>query len=287
MKLGIVRFPGSNCDRDVERAVVDGLGAPAVYLWHKAHDLRSCDVVVLPGGFSYGDYLRAGAIARLSPIMREVAAFAGAGGPVLGICNGFQVLCEARLLPGALVRNRSLRFRCHGVRIRVERTDTPFTGLYDRGDVLEVPIAHGEGQYTADPETLERLAEEGRVVFRYVDEHGRPTPEANPNGSARNIAGVCNEARNVVGLMPHPERASLPFLGSTDGLDVFRSVGRWLETTGRTGPTAPGEPARTASGAAVTDPDVATDPNVATGPDVAASGAAAPSSGGPESSSGP
>ncbi len=224
MKVGIVRFPGSNCDRDVERAVVEGLGAEAVYLWHKSHDLRGADLVVLPGGFSYGDYLRAGAIARFSPIMREVIDHASSGGLTLGICNGFQVLCEAHLLPGALVRNRGLRFRCHDVRIRVETPDTPFTRRYRRGRVLRMPVAHGEGQFVAERATLDALEVEGRVIFRYCDVEGRVTEAANPNGSARGIAGICNERRNVLGLMPHPERASLPFLGSTDGLDLFRSA---------------------------------------------------------------
>lgn len=224
MRIGIVRFPGSNCDQDVQRAVVEGIDAEAAYLWHKSHDLEGADVVVLPGGFSYGDYLRAGAIARFSPIMREVIEFARSGGPVLGICNGFQVLCEAHMLPGALVRNRALRFRCHDVRVRIEQTDTPFTSAYQAGDVMFVPIAHGEGQFVADEETVDRLESDGRVVFRYVDENDAPTGAGNPNGSVRNIAGICNAERNVVGLMPHPERASLAYLGGTSGLGVFRSM---------------------------------------------------------------
>lgn len=224
MKVGVVRFPGSNSDLDVYRAVTEGLGVEAVYLWHRSRDLEGCDVVVLPGGFAYGDYLRAGAIARFSPIMQEVTRFAEAGGPVLGICNGFQVLCEAHLLPGALARNRGLRFRSHAVTVRVETADTPFTRAYARGQLLTVPVAHGEGRFVADAETLDRLEGEDRVVFRYVDAAGEATPAANPNGSERNVAGVCNDRRNVVGVMPHPERASLPFLGSTDGLGVFRSA---------------------------------------------------------------
>ncbi len=224
MNVGIVRFPGSNCDADVYRAVTEGLGERATYLWHKSHDLDGVDVVVLPGGFSYGDYLRAGAIARFSPIMREVIEFARGGGLTLGICNGFQVLCEARLLPGALVRNQGLRFRCHDTRLRVENANTPFTTAYRDGDVLRIPIAHGEGQFVADPDTLDALEAEGRVVFRYVDERGEATPEANPNGSARNIAGIIDPAGRVLGLMPHPERVSLPVLGKTDGLGVFRSL---------------------------------------------------------------
>jgi len=224
MKVGIVRFPGSNCDADVHRAITEGLGEEATYLWHKSHDLGGSDVVVLPGGFSYGDYLRGGAIARFSPIMREVIAFARDGGLTLGICNGFQVLCEARLLPGALVRNRSLRFRCLPVGLRVENAGTAFTNAYERGQRLEIPIAHGQGQYVADEETLDRLEAEERVVFRYVDAAGEATDGANPNGSARGIAGIINEAGNVLGLMPHPERHSLAVLGETDGLGVFVSL---------------------------------------------------------------
>ncbi|UCG74839.1 MAG: phosphoribosylformylglycinamidine synthase subunit PurQ [Gemmatimonadota bacterium] len=223
MKVGIVRFPGSNCDQDCYRAVREGVGTEAVFLWHKSHDLDGCDSIILPGGFSYGDHLRAGAIARFSPIMREVIAFARDGGPVLGICNGFQILCEAGLLPGALVRNDSLRFRSHPVRVRVERTDTPFTTTYREGDVLVMPIAHGEGQYVADRSVSERLEGEGRVIFRYVDSQGEATASANPNGSARNIAGICDAGRRVVGLMPHPERAASKLLG-TDGLGVFQAL---------------------------------------------------------------
>ncbi len=224
MKLGVVTFPGSNCDYDCYRAVREGLDAEAVYLWHKDHDLQGVDAVFLPGGFSYGDYLRAGAIAALSPIMREVRAFAEAGGPVAGICNGFQILCEAHLLPGALIRNRSLRFRSRPVHLRVENARTMFTSEYAEGDVLRVPIAHGEGCYTADEATLDELEAEGRVVFRYVDERGERRPEANPNGSARDVAGIVNAAGNVLGMMPHPERAVDPLLGSTDGLALFRSL---------------------------------------------------------------
>ncbi len=224
MKVGIVRFPGSNCDADVYRAVTEGLGESAVYLWHKSNDLDGADVVVLPGGFSYGDYLRAGAIARFSPIMREVIDFARGGGLTLGICNGFQVLCEAHLLPGALVRNRNLRFRCHDVGLRVENARTPFTTAYSEGDLLRIPIAHGEGQFVAEAATLDELEAEDRVVFRYVDRRGEATDAANPNGSARNIAGITNPEGNILGLMPHPERHSLAVLGNTDGLGVFRSL---------------------------------------------------------------
>ncbi len=224
MKLGVVTFPGSNCDYDCYKAIEEGLGAEAVYLWHKEHDLRGVDAVFLPGGFSYGDYLRAGAIASLSPIMREVAAFAEAGGPVAGICNGFQILCEAGLLPGALIRNRSLKFASRTVHLRVESADTLFTGAYEPGQVLRVPIAHGEGCYIAEPDVLARLEAEGRVVFRYVDAAGNPTPEANPNGSLNNVAGIVDERGNVLGMMPHPERAVSSLLGSEDGMGFFRSL---------------------------------------------------------------
>ncbi len=234
MRVGVVRFPGSNCDADVYRAVTEGLGEEATFLWHKSTDLEGVDVVVLPGGFSYGDYLRAGAIARFSPIMRSVIDFAHGGGLTLGICNGFQVLCEAHLLPGALIRNESLRFRCHPVTLRVEREATAFTNMYDRGARLRIPIAHGDGQFIADDRTLDRLEDDGQVVFRYVDAEGRATSEANPNGSARNIAGICNQTGNVLGMMPHPERHSLAALGVTDGLGVFESlresVGAGLKT---------------------------------------------------------
>ncbi len=222
MRIGIVVFPGTNCERDCRRAV-EAAGDEPVMLWHRDRDLAGAEAVVLPGGFSYGDYLRAGAIARFSPVMEEVAAFAADGGPVVGICNGFQVLCEAHLLPGALVRNEELRFRSHGCRLRVEAVDTPFTAAYREGQVLRMPLSHGEGQYFADRETVDRLEREERVVFRYVDAGGRATDEANPNGSVANIAGVCSEERNVVGVMPHPDRAFDELLGSTDGLGLFRS----------------------------------------------------------------
>ena len=224
MRFAIVRFPGSNCDADCERAVVEGIGHDAVCVWHKSTDLGAVDAVILPGGFSYGDHLRAGAIARFSPIMPAVIEFAGAGGPVVGICNGFQVLCEAHLLPGALIRNRGLRFRHVEVTLRVERTDTVLTAACTPGRRLRLPIAHGEGQFVAGADTLAALEAEKRVVFRYVEEHGEATDGANPNGSQNNIAGICNEAGNVVGLMPHPERAISPLLGSEDGLALFRSL---------------------------------------------------------------
>ena len=224
MKFGIVTFPGSNCDYDAFHAVVDEFGEEAVYLWHKSHDLAGADVVVLPGGFSYGDYLRAGAIARFSPIMNEVIAHAGRGGPVLAVCNGFQIACEAGLLPGALLRNDTLRFQSDWVRLRVETSATMFTEKYETGAILRIPIAHGEGRFTADDETLDRLEDEGRVVFRYVNAAGAVDPAANPNGSMRGIAGIVNGGGNVLGMMPHPERAVDPLLGSADGRGVFESL---------------------------------------------------------------
>jgi phosphoribosylformylglycinamidine synthase len=224
MRLGVVTFPGSNCDYDCYKAVQEVLGAEAVYLWHKEHDLGSVDAVFLPGGFSYGDYLRAGAIAAHSPIMREVKAFAEAGGPVAGICNGFQILCESGLLPGALTRNRTLKFISRPVHLRVEVADGPFTSAYSVGDVLSIPVAHGEGCYTADDATLDELESGGRVVFRYCDSAGNVTADANPNGAARNVAGIRNAAGNVLGLMPHPERAVDALLGSADGVGFFRSL---------------------------------------------------------------
>jgi phosphoribosylformylglycinamidine synthase len=224
VKFGIVTFPGSNCDYDAYHAVTDVLGEEAVYLWHKDHDLQGSDVIILPGGFSYGDYLRVGAIARFSPIMAEVAAHAKAGGPVLGICNGFQIACEAGLLPGALLRNAHLQFVSDAVRIRVENTETMFTDLYERGEVLRIPVAHGDGRFVAPEETLDRLESEGRVVFRYVDAAGNVTPSSNPNGSERNIAGIINDNGNVLGLMPHPERACSPLLGSSDGVRLLESI---------------------------------------------------------------
>ena len=224
MKFGILTFPGSNCDYDAHHAITDALGETAVYLWHKSHELEGVDVVILPGGFSYGDYLRAGAIARFSPIMKEVAEHARRGGPVLAICNGFQIACEAGLLPGALLRNDSLQFRGEFVHMRVENVDTMFTGRYENAQVLRVPIAHGEGRFTADAETLDRLEGDGHVVFRYVDAAGIESPGSNPNGSMRNIAGIVNAEGNVLGLMPHPERVVDPLLGPADGLPIFRSL---------------------------------------------------------------
>ncbi len=224
MKFGIVTFPASNGDYDAYRAVVDGIGEEATFLWHKDQDLQHSDVVILPGGFSYGDYLRPGAIARFSPIMREVVAFAQRGGPVLAICNGFQIACEAGLLPGALLRNESLKFVSETVSVRVESTDTLFSNRYEAGQVLRIPIAHGDGRYTADQQTVDRLEGEGRVVFRYVGGPGDADEWWSPNGSTRAIAGIVNDAGNVLGMMPHPERAVDPLLGSADGLGVFESV---------------------------------------------------------------
>lgn len=224
MKFGIVTFPGSNCDYDAYQAVVESLGEEAVYLWHKDHDLQKSDVIVLPGGFSYGDYLRAGAIARFSPVMQDVVAFAKRGGPVLAICNGFQIACEAGLLPGALLRNASLKFVCELVRLRVESNDTMFTNRYTAGEILRVPVAHGEGRFTADEETLNELEGEGRVVFRYAGGPADADEFWSPNGSMRAIAGIINEGGNVLGMMPHPERVVDPVLGSDDGLRLFESM---------------------------------------------------------------
>lgn len=224
MKFGIVTFPGSNCDYDAYHAVTEILGEEAVYLWHKDHDLQNADVIVLPGGFSYGDYLRAGAIARFSPIMQEVSAHARAGGPVLGVCNGFQILCEAHLLPGALMRNASLQFVSAPVFVRVENNQTLFTHLYEKAEVLRIPVAHGDGRYYAAPEVLDALEAAGRVIFRYADANGNISADANPNGSERNIAGIINEQGNVLGLMPHPERACSPLLGSEDGVRLLESI---------------------------------------------------------------
>ena len=224
MKFGIVRFPGSNSDEDAFHAVTDVLGQEGVWLWHKDHDLKGSDVIILPGGFSYGDYLRAGAIARFSPIMREVVAHADRGGPVIGICNGFQIACEAGLLPGALLRNQNLQFVSDLVRVRVENTETRFSNQYTAGQVLRMPIAHGEGRFTADTDTIDRLEQNGQVVFRYVNAAGEVESATDPNGSMRGIAGIVNERGNVLGLMPHPERAAEAVVGSDDGVGVFESI---------------------------------------------------------------
>ena len=215
MKAGVIVFPGSNCDHDAWYAVNENLHGRAEFIWHDSANLGDIDAVILPGGFSYGDYLRCGAIARFSPVMKAVKKFAADGGLVLGICNGFQILVEAGLLPGALLRNHELKFICREVRLRTETTASPFTSKLQRGSVLRVPIAHGEGQYFADPRTLDELEAEDRVAFRYVE---------NPNGSARSIAGILSRERNVMGMMPHPERACDPLMGSTDGLGVLESM---------------------------------------------------------------
>lgn len=224
MKVGVVSFPGSNCDEDALLAIVERLHEQAVMLWHKDHDLQGADVIILPGGFSYGDYLRSGAIARFSPIMQEVVAHAKKGGPVIGICNGFQIACEAGLLPGALMRNENLQFRSMPVTLRVESTNTVFTNKASKGQLLTMPIAHGDGRYTADAETIARLEGEGQVAFRYVDAKGEAVATANPNGATNNIAGVTNATGTVVGMMPHPERALEPLLGSSDGMVLFESL---------------------------------------------------------------
>jgi phosphoribosylformylglycinamidine synthase subunit PurQ / glutaminase len=224
MKFAVVVFPGSNCDHDAYYAARHVLGQDAELVWHKDTGLRGADVVILPGGFAHGDYLRTGAIARFSPIMQAVGRFSASGGPVLGICNGFQVLLESGLLPGAMLRNRNLHFRCEHVYIRVEQTDTPFTAVCRAGQVLRIPIAHGDGNYYAEPEVLERLERNRQVIFRYTDGRGVASDDANPNGSVGGIAGICNDTRNVVGLMPHPERACEPVLGSADGLLLFESA---------------------------------------------------------------
>jgi phosphoribosylformylglycinamidine synthase subunit PurQ / glutaminase len=224
MKFGVVVFPGSNCDHDAYHVISKHVGQPVSFIWHRETDLGGYDAVIIPGGFSYGDYLRAGALARFSPVMASLKEFAARGGFVLGICNGFQVLCEAGLLPGALMRNRDLHFVCAHVQVCVETTDTPFTNELARGQVLRLPIAHGEGNYTCDAATRAELQREDRIVFRYCDATGVVTAAANPNGSLDNIAGICNRGRNVLGLMPHPERACEDLLGSADGRGVFHSL---------------------------------------------------------------
>lgn len=230
MKIAVIQFPGSNCDQDCLRALRDGLGVPAEYLWHKETSVFGFDAVVLPGGFSYGDYLRCGAIARFSPIVKAIVRAANDGMPVIGICNGFQILCEAGLLPGALIRNQSLHFVCQPVWLRVETDETPFTAKLDKERLLRMPVAHGEGSYFAEPATLATLQSKRQIVFRYVDQSGKSTWESNPNGSMLNIAGICNEARNVVGMMPHPDRAWDRRLGSEDGKLLFESLVGTLES---------------------------------------------------------
>jgi phosphoribosylformylglycinamidine synthase subunit PurQ / glutaminase len=224
MKFGVLVFPGSNCDHDAYWVVSQVAGQPVTFLWHESYDLQSCDAIIVPGGFAYGDYLRTGAIARFAPIMESVRKFASGGGLVLGICNGFQILCESGLLPGALMRNIGLKYVCKPVHVRVETTDTPFTNTCHEGDVLQIPVGHMDGNYFCDAATLEMLEKKRRVVFRYSSPRGEITAAANPNGSLANIAGICSEGRNVLGMMPHPERASEKLLGGVDGLQVFRSM---------------------------------------------------------------
>ena len=224
MRFGILVFPGTWSDTDCHYVVQDLLHQQADYIWHQQQDLRGYDCIIVPGGFSYGDYLRAGAIARFSPVMTALGRFAASGGLVIGICNGFQILCEAGLLPGVLMRNQHLEYRCQWTHLRTQRADTPFTRDCPAGKVLQVPVSHGEGNYYAGAATLARLEEEGRVLFRYCDASGAVTPAANPNGSMNNIAGIVNEAGNVLGMMPHPERACEPLLGSSDGNRIFQSI---------------------------------------------------------------
>jgi phosphoribosylformylglycinamidine synthase subunit PurQ / glutaminase len=227
MKFGVVQFPGSNCDDDAYHAIGSIIGEPVEFIWHQSEDLAGSDCVILPGGFAYGDYLRTGAIARFSPVMKSVDKFAKSGGLVLGICNGFQILLEAGLLPGAMMRNTGLRYLCRHVHIRVETTDNPFTCAAKKGQVLKIPIAHNEGNYFNDPSVLDQLERNNQVIFRYVTPEGADAEsdrEANPNGSLHAIAGICNRERNVLGLMPHPERAVESPLGSADGLVLFKSV---------------------------------------------------------------
>lgn len=224
LKIGIIVFPGSNCDHDAHYAAGTILQQEARLIWHKEGSLGDVDVVILPGGFSYGDYLRCGAIARFSPIMKDVVRFAHAGGVVVGICNGFQILTEAGLLPGVLLRNKSLQFVCTYVNVRVENAETRFTSRCQTGEVLRIPIAHGDGNYFTDDETLKRLEDNRQIVFRYCDEQGAITSASNPNGSLKNIAGIVNERGNILGMMPHPERAVEKILGSTDGLKIFHSL---------------------------------------------------------------
>jgi len=224
MKFGVVVFPGSNYDHDTFYTIGNVLKKPVEFIWHQSEDLRNCDAILLPGGFSYGDYLRTGAIARFSPVMKSLEKFAASGGLVLGICNGFQILCEAGLLPGAMMRNSGLRFICRHVYIRVEQTDTPFTNAASKGQILKIPIAHSDGNWNADDSTLAALEKDRQILFRYTTPDGSNDAAGNPNGAMHNIAGICNRERNVAGLMPHPERAVELALGSADGLVIFRSM---------------------------------------------------------------
>jgi phosphoribosylformylglycinamidine synthase I len=233
MKFGVVVFPGSNCDHDAFYAIGNILKKPVEFIWHQSQDLANCDAIILPGGFAYGDYLRTGAIARFSPVMKSVEKFAKSGGMVLGICNGFQILLEAGLLPGAMMRNSGLRYICRHVFVRVEQTDTPFTNASSQGQILKVPIAHNDGNYNADEATLADLEKNRQILFRYTTTDGTNDAASNPNGSLHNIAGICNRERNVAGLMPHPERAVESALGSADGLVIFRSLVESLATAAK------------------------------------------------------
>ena len=241
MRFAVLQFPGSNCDQDCVHVLGNVLGQDADYLWHKEESIGDADAVVVPGGFSYGDYLRTGSIAQFSPVMNAVKAFASAGGLVIGICNGFQILCETGLLPGALVRNRSLQFRCETIFLKIPTADSPFTSEVPEGRLLRVPIAHGEGCYFADDEALAKLRADDQILFQYATETGDLTDEANPNGSLLNIAGICNKGRNVCGMMPHPERASENVLGADDGRRVFESMLRHLEAKTSVGQAATAE----------------------------------------------
>ena len=233
MKFGVIIFPGSNCDQDSYHAVIAATGQQATFLWHESHQLENCDAIIVPGGFAYGDYLRTGAIAKFAPIMQEVAGFAASGGLVIGICNGFQILCETGMLPGALMRNAGLKYVCKQIYLRVENADTPFTNACSKGEVLQIPIGHMEGNYYCDPQTLNLLKEQDRIVFRYCTPDGQITRESNPNGSLENIAGICNKGRNVLGMMPHPDRSSEKLLGSSDGARIFASMAAALVPSGR------------------------------------------------------
>jgi phosphoribosylformylglycinamidine synthase I len=233
MKFGVVVFPGSNCDHDAFYAISNVLRQPVEFIWHQSEDLANCDAVILPGGFAHGDYLRTGALARFSPVMKSVKHFAQSGGLVLGICNGFQILLEAGLLPGAVMRNIGLRYICRHIHMRVENPATPFTQAATQGQILKIPIAHNDGNYTADPRTLAELQKNEQIVFRYTSADGKDDAAANPNGSLENIAGICNRERNVTGLMPHPERAVESALDSADGLVIFRSMVESLVTSAK------------------------------------------------------
>jgi phosphoribosylformylglycinamidine synthase subunit PurQ / glutaminase len=232
MKFGVIMFPGSNCDHDAYHVVSKHVGQPVQFIWHKETDLSSYDAVIVPGGFSYGDYLRCGALAKFSPVMQSVKNFAADGKFVFGICNGFQILCESGLLDGALLRNRGLNFICNHINIKVETTESPYTSEIEKDKVLSIPIAHAEGNYFCDDETFAKLEANKQIIFRYCDENGNVTDSANPNGARSNIAGICNETRNVLGMMPHPERACEDLLGSNDGRGIFSSLTKAIAESG-------------------------------------------------------